>query len=273
MHWPELKKSGYEQLFPIYGEIESNSMLRILFEDLLDKSTVLNREQCGLFHDAITRLLQFEPIQYITGHSHFMGLNMCVNKAVLIPRFETEELVALTIKKIGSQKLKVLDIGTGSGCIALAIKKYCPNAEVWGTDISEQALYIAEKNAGSLDLNVNFIHSDFLNRSGWNVLPNEIDILVSNPPYIGQDEKSKMDTSTLLFEPATALFAGKDPLQFYKKIVEFSKLTLHPMGKILVEINEFKSLQTLQIFETLEYKCLEVIKDIHGKDRIIYCEI
>ena len=271
MNWSDLKKMGYERLNPIYGETESVSILRILHEDLFDKSASLNSLDLSVFNNSIRRLIKYEPVQYITGKAYFMGLKIKVNNSVLIPRFETEEVAELAIKKIGSGKCRVLDIGTGSGCIALAIKKYCPNADVWALDKSKPALLLAQENAQKLNLKLNFIQADFLDQAGWSQLPHNLDLIVSNPPYVAEDELDKMDINTLQYEPHMALFAGKDPLLFYRKMAEFGKIALVLSGKIIAEINEFHSTQTRMIFDSTDYHDVQLIKDMNGKDRILYC--
>ena len=271
MNWSDCKQIGYESLKPIYGEIEASSILRILHEDLFDKSNSLHMQDLAVFNTSLSRLLENEPVQYVTGTAYFMGFKLRINNSVLIPRFETEEVAAMAIKKIGLGKCRVLDIGTGSGCISLAIKKYCPNAEVWAMDKSTQALLVAQENAQKLNLNLNFIQGDFLVQADWANLPHNLDLIVSNPPYVADDEWDKMDISTLKYEPNIALFAGKDPLLFYKKMAEFGKMGLSLSGKIIAEINEFQSIQTRMIFDSMDYHGVEILKDMNGKDRIVYC--
>lgn len=217
----------------------------------------------------IHRINQHEPIQYILGVAYFYRRKFLVNPAVLIPRAETEELVYRCIHEdtVSGKYAKILDIGTGSGCIALTLKLELPTAQVYATDISLEALAVAQYNADHLGAQVQFLHHDILN----NDLPfRDLDIIVSNPPYIAQTEKSTLGQNVLNHEPHLALFATHDdPLVFYRAIAEKGGKALRPGGLVIVEINERFGEATAEVFLTYNYKEVIITKDIQGKDRII----
>lgn len=217
------------------------------------------------FDEIISRLNQGEPIDYILGYTYFYGLKIEVSKDTLIPRPETEELVELILNENQTRSgLKILDIGTGSGCIALALKYNLVNAEVTAIDISSKALEIAKKNSDHLDLNINFIPLDILNEQLWSHLTH-YDIIVSNPPYIPQEEKTDMTTSVLDYEPHLALFVENDPLIFYKQILKFAKSHLNPNGQVY-----FETSQTIQLEEYDGFH-IEKQKDLSGNWRLLKC--
>jgi release factor glutamine methyltransferase len=216
-----------------------------------------------------TELSTGKPVQYIFGETVFYGLNFYVNSKVLIPRPETEELVDLiikTIRKSGDKKNRMLDIGTGTGCIAITLKKQLNNLQVSAMDISDEALQVANRNAELNDVQVNFIHADILSYK-TEVL---YDIIVSNPPYIKEDEKEFMHQNVVTYEPHLALFVtNEDPLIFYKAIVKFSKTNLTGNGFLFFEINEFLGSQMKQLLEESGYINISVLKDMQGKDRMV----
>jgi release factor glutamine methyltransferase len=217
----------------------------------------------------IDRINQHEPIQYILGKAYFYGRTFLVNPDVLIPRPETEELIYQCIHEgnVVGKNVKILDIGTGSGCIAITLKLKIPSAQVFATDISREALAVAHQNADQLAAPVTFLHHDILN----NDLPlHDLDMIVSNPPYIAQHEKSTLAQNVVNHEPHLALFAeSDDPLIFYKAIAEKAKNALRPGGMVMVEINERFGEATAEIFSTHAYHPVLIIQDIQGKDRII----
>jgi release factor glutamine methyltransferase len=217
----------------------------------------------------IDRINQHEPIQYILGKAYFYGRTFLVNPDVLIPRPETEELIYQCIHEgnVAGKNVKILDIGTGSGCIAITLKLKIPSAQVFATDISREALAVAHQNADQLAAPVTFLHHDILN----NDLPlHDLDMIVSNPPYIAQHEKSTLAQNVVNHEPHLALFAeSDDPLIFYKAIAEKAKNALRPGGMVMVEINERFGEATAEIFSTHAYHPVLIIQDIQGKDRII----
>lgn len=212
----------------------------------------------------IQRLNQHEPLHYIVGKADFFGRSFFVNPSVLIPRPETEELVNLVC---GLNPAKILDIGTGSGCIAVTLQLELPKATVFATDVSEDALVVAKKNAVTLSAHVEF--------SNHNILQNEIrirelDSVVSNPPYITEHEKKTMRSNVLHYEPHLALFVpNENPLIFYKAIAEKSRPALKPGGSVVVEINEHLGKGVAEVFDLSGYSDISVLKDINGKDRIV----
>lgn len=217
------------------------------------------------FDEIITRLNQGEPIDYILGYTYFYGLKIEVSKDTLIPRPETEELVELILNENQSKSgLKILDIGTGSGCIALVLKSNLVNAEVTALDISDAALEISKKNSVHFDLNINFILLDMLNEKLWSQL-GSYDIIVSNPPYIPQEEKKDMTSSVLDYEPHLALFVENDPLLFYKQILKFASSHLKSNGLVY-----FETSQTIQLEEYRGFH-IEKQKDLSGNWRFLKC--
>lgn len=213
------------------------------------------------------RLKSGEPIQYILGKGPFYGRNFTVSSATLIPRNETEELVHLIIKENQNPGLRILDIGTGTGCIPITLALEMNNPKVFGIDIAEDALDIAVSNAKNLRADVSFSTCDILKS-----IPQtqDLDILVSNPPYIPIEEKGLMHSNVLDFEPDLALFVtDEDPLVFYRTIAEKGKSLLTQSGKIYFEINERFGSDVSKVLEGFGYKNVRVIKDLNGKDRII----
>lgn len=212
------------------------------------------------------KLKSGEPIQYILGKGPFYGREFLVNEHTLIPRNETEELVHLIIKENPRAGLKILDIGTGTGCIPISLDLEMKSPEVYGIDISEKALEQARKNGALLNSTVSFLKCDILNE-----MPNvgELDILVSNPPYVPEAEKSEMHRNVLDFEPGLALFVpDEDPLLFYRVIGEKGKKLLIPGGKLYFEIHERFGLEVVELLNTLGYREVKVIRDLNGKERI-----
>lgn len=219
------------------------------------------------FVEIITRLNLGEPIDYILGYTYFYGLKIEVSEDTLIPRPETEELVELIVNENKTKSgLKILDIGTGSGCIALALKSKLVNAEVSAIDVSSAALEIAKRNSSQLDLNINYIQLDILNYNRWSQLDN-FDIIVSNPPYIPIHEKEEMTASVLNYEPHLALFVENDPLIFYRKILEFASHYLNRDGRVY-----FETSQTLQLEEFENFR-IEKKKDLSGNWRFLKCSV
>jgi len=213
------------------------------------------------------RLKKGEPIQYILGKAPFYGHEFLVNSSTLIPRNETEELVHLILKENKSTGLKVLDIGTGTGCIPISLALEMQQAKVYGLDISEEALDVARKNAKQLHTDVIFLKSNILEE-----LPpiEDLDILVSNPPYIPEKGKAEMHPNVLDFEPGLALFVpDQDPLLFYRVIAEKGKKLLKPGGKLYFEIHEEFGAEVLSLLEEKGYVELRLLKDLNGKDRMI----
>lgn len=267
----QLKQDSYKKLEPVFGSRESLALIRALQEDLYEQPKFkFNGDELVIWNEAIQRLLENEPVAYITGKVYFLNLNLRVNRRVLIPRPETE---ALTIEAIqflkANNSARVIDMGTGSGCIALAIKSAIPWSTVYALDVEGLVLNVVLENALNHKLDISCIQSDILDERSWKDLPGDLDVIISNPPYIQESEKNLMSSSVLQYEPPLALFAGPDPLLFYKAIARFSKTHLKPKGRILVEINEFLAKETLEVFEMEGYSRPELISDLNGKDRII----
>ena len=227
--------------------------------------------------DSITeRLKKNEPVQYVLGEAWFAGMKFKVNKDVLIPRPETEELVDWVMKE--SQKLKVksqkfLDVGTGSGCIPIVIKKKLPGSNVTAIDVCSEALFTATQNAIELNADVDFLLLDFLDEEKWKELC-QFDMIVSNPPYVKQIEINTMHDRVKEFEPHLALFVpDNDPLLFYKKLSDFSMKHLNAGGKLFVEINEALGEAVSNLFRSAGFVNVELKKDMQGKDRIVMATV
>ena len=213
--------------------------------------------------------MKSEPIQYITGSTEFYGLELQVNRATLIPRPETEELVAWILAETPKDKLssRILDIGTGSGCIAIALAKHLPLAKVEAVDISLPALETAQANAPGNEVSVDFFQQDILQA---NTLEEKYDIIVSNPPYVRDLEKAEIKNNVLQYEPHSALFVGDEtPLVFYKKIAQLAMQHLKPEGMLFFEINEYLGEETVVLVKEIGFTAVEMRKDIFGKDRML----
>ncbi|MBT3385074.1 MAG: peptide chain release factor N(5)-glutamine methyltransferase [Prolixibacteraceae bacterium] len=266
-----------KELDGLYPSIEIQGFIRLIFENVCqlsytdlvlrknDRINSLAKEQIQII---IKRLKKFEPIQYILGETEFVGLKITVNPAVLIPRPETEELVDWIIRLADLKSPGILDIGTGSGCIALAIKSQMQAANISAIDISEEALIVAKQNAIQNKLEVDFFLADILTWEDkkWG----DFDVIVSNPPYVREMEKKKMHTNVLGFEPAKALFVpDSDPLIFYQRISEFAIKYLKKGGWLFFEINENLGKEMIQLIQNLGFKNIQIRKDINGKNRML----
>ena len=215
----------------------------------------------------LQKLKEGVPVQYVVGKSWFYGRPFFVDQNVLIPRPETEELVHLIIKENKDRSCKIMDVGIGSGCIAITLKAEMKDAEVWGLDVSQGALEVAHRNARTFKLNVKFIRGDIFDDPQG--LP-QVDILVSNPPYVPEKEKQDMQPEVLLHEPGEALFVkDRDPVIFYRRIAEAGTLLLNDGGKLYFEIHKDFGEAVKNVLKTYGYKNIKVIKDIHNKDRIV----
>ena len=268
-----------KELAGIYPNKEIEGFTRIILEtvcgwgfteQVLKKHERINESEFEKIKVIITRLKNFEPIQYILGETEFYGLKLKVNPSVLIPRPETEELVDWIVKSNLAENCCVLDIGTGSGCIALAVKSQLPKTSVSGVDISEMALKLATQNAVENNLNVDFLKADILN---WEQFTWEkYDVIVSNPPYIRESEKSEMQVNVLNFEPENALFVeDEDPLVFYRSIAAFAKNYLTKNGLLFFEINENMGEEMVDLLYDSDFLDIEIRKDINGKNRMLGC--
>ena len=259
------------QLATVYPEDEAQALAWWIMEE----ETGLSRSQMltgckgttnfSNLQAKIERILHFEPIQYIFGHTLWNGLDLKVTPATLIPRPETAELVEKVERlKVKGERIKVLDIGTGSGCIAIALKKAHPEWQVTGIDISEEAIEVAKENAKRNGVEVEFLVADIFNLQSP-ISNLQYDIIVSNPPYICESEKASMRPNVLNYEPATALFVpDNDPLKFYRRIAELK------LGKYLFfEINEAYPDELSAMLSELGYTDIQITNDIYGKPRII----
>ncbi len=293
-----------EKLLAIYSSGEAETICHWTFEHFLGLSKMeirlnaakdLTAEQYNQLSGALKALLQHQPVQYVLGEAWFLGMKFIVDESVLIPRPETEELVAEIINKecgIKNEELRItnyelrdyenksapfniqhstfniLDIGTGSGCIPISLKKKMPDAAITSIDISSQALSIAQQNATHLNTEINFIELDFLDENNWTQLDN-YNIIVSNPPYIPINEKALLDKNVTDWEPSLALFVGdNDPLIFYRKIALFAKTHLNKNGQIFLEIHQDYAAQTKALFDEQGFTTV-LKKDINGNDRMM----
>lgn len=259
-----------------YSASEAAALARILCCEMLEQRTTdyvldepldLDEEQGERIEESITRLLRFEPIQYIQRKARFLGRDFHVEPGVLIPRPETEELVERMLKEVPA-KARIADIGTGSGCIAVTLALEVPGAQVQAWDISEAALQVAKQNAQALQANVDFIQRDVL---VWEPDEREtLDIIVSNPPYVTEAERDEMEPNVLLYEPEGALFVpNNDPLRFYRRIGQLGRDLLVPGGKLYFEINRAYGEETCALLRRQGYTDVHTDKDLSGNDRFV----
>ncbi len=277
----DLKSNFKKSLSELYPSEEVQSFFNILSEKYLNLSRIeiaLNPErtisatEAEKFQKAILRLQNHEPIQYIIGETEFYGLPFKVNKHTLIPRPETEELVEWILSGFPPSGARgILDIGTGTGCIAISLAKNLPNAKISALDISEEALKIAEANAKLNKVEIDFFQTDIL---AAETLPKQYDVIVSNPPYVRELEKKQMQQNVLKYEPHSALYVkDEDPLLFYRAISRLAKNHLNPGGKLFFEINEYLAYEMTELLKAAGFKNIEIKKDIYGKDRMLKCKI
>jgi len=264
------------QLAVRYNDSEIEELTNYILKSDVFKNKYLvdfvnDRPVQTIFSPIVSKILIGIPIQYILHEAYFMDLVLYVNESVLIPRPETEELVywVKTDHRYRS-KLKIWDVGTGSGCIAIYLKKCFPDWSVTGIDISPTTLLVANRNALKYDTPIDFLEIDFLNIDASDY--SEMDILISNPPYIGHHEKHLMSTETVAFEPSIALFAlGDDHLIFYKHLANYGQKKLSHNGYIYCELNEFYADQIFQIFKEYDFQDIEIKSDLQGKSRMLRC--
>ena len=269
------------EITPVYEENEAKSIIYLLLGHYLNLSKTdifLNKDipQIIDFQEIIGRIKAQEPIQYIIGETEFYGRKFKVTPDTLIPRPETEELVQLTInneqltviRKSVDNNLKILDIGTGSGCIAISLACELPDAQVFAYDISEEALKIAQENAERKNANIIFEKVNIL--EPFTVHHSPFTVIVSNPPYVMNSEKAEMERNVLEYEPHLALFVeDNNPLIFYRKIAEFAAKNLIGKGLCIVEINQAFGLETAELFWNQGFSEVEILKDMFGKDRMV----
>lgn len=261
---------------PLYDEKEVNQFVYLLFEHLLNYSKIdIHLNQNEIIHDntfqqvisVVEELKKYKPFQYVLGKTFFYDLPFMVNENVLIPRQETEELVKWILDDQKEKPVHVLDIGTGSGCIAIALAKFLKASTIYSGDISKEALEVAKQNAKINQADVNFFEFDVFNPPD---LKRSFDIIVSNPPYVCGSEKTLMSKNVLEYEPELALFVSdEDPLIFYKAIAKYGLLILKEEGRIYFEINENFGDAMVELLITFGYKDIELRKDINGKQRMI----
>lgn len=275
----ELQSLMRKELQGFYPEGEVKGIVHGLFSHLtgltagqlvLEKGRKLTESEIHFLQRSLKRLKKHEPLQYITGTAYFYGFEFKVNTSVLIPRPETEELVDWIVKRHQDSRgaLRILDIGTGSGCIAISLKKKLVEAEMFGIDKSEEALALAKENAGLLDAQVFFEKVDILDTSARSALM-RFDIIVSNPPYVTPVDREKMLPNVTKHEPSMALFVEDDPLQFYKEIIDFSADHLSPGGSLYFECNESNANEVTELLKANGFEDVELRKDMQGKDRMV----
>jgi release factor glutamine methyltransferase len=272
-----------QQLITIYDAQETEAITLMVLTEILDSSkaiikafpenelTLTQQEEAN---NILIQLKTGKPLQYALGYAEFYGLKFLVNAATLIPRPETEELVQWALSSVEAAEVNILDIGTGSGCIAISIKKNIPNAQVTAIDISPEALHIAKQNAVMNEVEINFIEADILNKkSDPDSYRDEIpksEIIISNPPYVTLEDKKRMHVNVIDFEPHTALFVPEnDPLIFYKAIADFAVTNLVKGGLLFFEINESLGKETVDLLESEGFIDVELRQDMSGKDRMV----
>ncbi len=275
----EIKAIFHRELHELYPNEEIDSFFFLFMEHylglekfslVLKPNYVVTKEEEQPFFEGLTRLKKEEPVQYILHEAHFMDLTLKVNEHVLIPRPESEELVQWILEEKNNRDsvIRILDVGTGSGCIAIALARTLPNAQVFALDISEDALRVAKDNAKRNNVDVTFFQDDIFNLN----LDAEIqfDIIVSNPPYVREMEKSQIKTNVKGYEPEIALFVpDEDALQYYEAIVDFSKDSLCDKGRLFLEINQYLAKETQQLLVDSDFNEVELRKDIFGNFRML----
>ena len=282
----EYRTQFIQELTPIYDAGEAESFFYLILEEkhqlkridlALHPDLVFSEAEIVVWNSILEQLKQEIPVQYLLGKTSFYGLDFEVNENVLIPRPETEELVEwilsnnLIIQKSNPETsgLKILDIGTGSGCIAISLAKNIPNAAVFAIDVSEKALATAKTNAENNSVNVTFINQNILETED---LRQQFDIIVSNPPYVRNLEKEEIKKNVLDNEPHLALFVeDNDALIFYKKIAELAQENLSKNGQLYFEINQYLGKEMVDLLEKMNFKNIQLRKDIYGNDRMLSC--
>ena len=278
----EYRSQFIQELTPIYDAGEAESFFYLILEEKKQLKRIdvalypdlnFSEEEIVVWNLILEQLKKEIPIQYLLGKTSFYGLDFEVNENVLIPRPETEELVDWIIRSSSKSKkykdLKILDIGTGSGCIAISLAKSIPNSQVYAVDVSEKALATAKKNAELNNVKVTFSNQNILDTED---LKQQFDIIVSNPPYVRNLEKEEIKKNVLDNEPHLALFVeDNDALIFYRKIAELAQKNLSENGQLFFEINQYLSKEMVELLEKMNFKNVELRKDIYGNDRMISC--
>jgi release factor glutamine methyltransferase len=278
----------HKELDDIYGKNEVDSFFFMLTEAyfaverfalVLEPEYVISKAQETPMFAALSELKLEKPIQHILGKTYFYGLEFQVNEHTLIPRPETEELVRLILTSVQNnlKPLRILDIGTGSGCIAIALQKHLTNAKVYAIDISEEALKVARQNATANEVTIQFEQADVLSLEDLNIFGEDamfFDIIVSNPPYVRHLEKAEMRKNVLDYEPAMALFVDdQNPLIFYDTIAKLAKVQLQPSGQLYFEINQYLGVEMVELLATKGFQDITVYKDTFGVDRMVFASI
>lgn len=271
-----------KELAGIYSGGEIESLTFLIFEKLkgysrtqylLAKEEQLSEEELTRIEEMVTRLKNHEPIQYILGETEFYGLPFYSVPGVLIPRPETEELVQWIIQENQLPAPAILDIGTGTGCIAISLRKNIPQAKVLACDISPVCIETARRNSDLNSAGISVIEYNILTRIPEAGFP-ELDLIVSNPPYVRENEKIQMEKNVLAYEPELALFVpDEDPLLFYRQIADFARTHLKKEGRLYVEINEAFGQECVAMLRETGFSDVKLKKDIHGKDRMIGCRL
>lgn len=275
MQVKDYQKRFKKSLSPLYDETEAEQLFLITLEELEGKTRIdlimhpeLKTDKNQQWENVLHDLMQEKPIQYIFGKAYFYGLTFEVNASTLIPRAETEELVEWIINSVDTSKpIRILDIGTGSGCIGITLAKELPLARVTLMDISKDALNVAKKNAKHNKVQVETILQDVLQ---VDTLSEQYDIIVSNPPYVRNLEKVEIKKNVLAYEPHLALFVEDDnALIFYRKIAQLANDNLQEKGLLFYEINQYLGSETVALFESLNFTDVELKKDMLGNDRMV----
>jgi len=279
MRLKDIQNTFHKELDSIYDEEEVDSFFFMLIDSYYDVSRIQLAmdsnyaiDDSEKIIDALELLKQQKPIQYIIEETEFYGLPFKVNDNVLIPRPETEELVEWVLSKVDSNKsIHILDIGTGSGCIAISLAKNLPKAKVYALDVSAKALIIAKQNAKVNNVNVKFIEADILKKGDGGLEADvKFDIIVSNPPYVREQEKELMKANVLDNEPHLALFVkDEDPLIFYEAITKYASNNLTREGQLFFEINEYLGNAMIDLLKNNNFNNIELKQDIFKKDRMI----
>jgi release factor glutamine methyltransferase len=277
MKLASFKKEFLKSITPLYNKDEASSLYYMLCEEVLSipKSKLIIAEDMDLtiekanhLYNCLDRLKKHEPIQYVLGKVTFMDLEFKANSSVLIPRPETEELVNIILKNELGDKT-ILDIGSGSGCIAISLAKYSPKTNVTALDVSKDAIELSQRNAKENDVNLEFIVADIFSYKS----DKKYDIIVSNPPYVLESQRKHMSKNVLDYEPELALFVkNDDPLKFYKAILDFAKNSLNENGKIYFEINENYKNEIMKLVNNYSYSNVDCKLDVFGKYRFIIAE-
>jgi len=273
----ELKNIFLHDLKETFPVVEIENFFFLLTEHHLNKRRLdfalqpdfnVNPQTKVLFEDALAQLIKEYPIQYIIGNTEFMGLTFEVNQHVLIPRPETEELVTWVLNLHKPKKhLRILDIGTGSGCIAIALAKNLEEGIIDAIDLSEAALLVAKKNAALNGVHINFMQNDIFQIEGFD---NTYDLIISNPPYVRESEKLSMHNNVLQYEPEIALFVDdQNPLIFYKRIAQLAQLSLKEGGELFLEINQYLGKAVMDLLRNNGFREIEIKKDFYDADRMI----